>query len=182
MSRKSERELTFKLLFMSQFYEKKELSDELLLYFDAPFPFEDKENVSPDEETHSLKESVDDETRQRIVAKYVDILDKLDEIDKKIEEVFIKGKESAKNTDSDKDKDSKESDKKDKKKKKEPKGWSIDRIGKVELSIIRLAVYEILYDDTIPTAVSINEAVEMAKKFGPQDSHAFVNGILARFA
>ncbi len=182
MSRKSERELTFKLLFMSQFYEKKELSDELLLYFDAPFPFEDKENVSEDEEMRSLKESVDDETRQRVVAKYVDILDKLDEIDKKISEVSIKGRESDKEKDSGKEKNSKESEKNSKKKKKEPRGWSIDRIGKVELSIIRLAVYEILYDDSIPTAVAINEAVEMAKKFGPQDSHIFVNGILARFA
>ena len=46
MNRKTEREFTFKLLFMSDFYEKKELGDELLLYFDAPFPFEDKEGES----------------------------------------------------------------------------------------------------------------------------------------
>ena len=62
------------------------------------------------------------------------------------------------------------------------KGWTIDRIGKVELAILRLAVYEIVYDDNIPTSVAINEAVELSKKFGPQDSYAFVNGILARFA
>ena len=43
MNRKAEREFTFKLLFMSDFYEKKELGDELLLYFDAPSPFEEKE-------------------------------------------------------------------------------------------------------------------------------------------
>ena len=151
MNRKTEREFTFKLLFMSDFYEKKELGDELLLYFDAPFPFEDKEGESTSPETlTSLKESVNEEDRRRIVARYVDIIDKLDDIDKRISQVS--------------------------------KGWTIDRIGKVELEVLRLAVYEIVYDENIPTSVAINEAVELSKKFGPQDSYSFVNGILARFA
>ena len=55
------------------------------------------------------------------------------------------------------------------------------RMGKVELTILRLALFEMAYDDTIPEKVSINEAVELAKKFGGNDSPAFVNGILARF-
>lgn len=59
------------------------------------------------------------------------------------------------------------------------KGWSISRIGKVELSILRLAVYEMLYDDDIPVGVAIDEAVELAKKFGQDSSAAFINGILA---
>ncbi len=151
MNRKSEREFTFKLLFMSDFYDKKELKDELLLYFDAPFPFEESSEKNEDiNELSSLKENLSDDDRRRIVARYVEIIDKFDEIDKKISEVS--------------------------------KGWTIDRIGKVELAILRLAVYEILYDEGIPTSVSINEAVELAKKFGPQDSYSFVNGILARFA
>ncbi len=151
MNRKTEREFTFKLLFMSDFYEKKELGDELLLYFDAPFPFEEKEDgETASENITSLKESVNEDDRRRIVARYVDIIDKLDDIDKRISEVS--------------------------------KGWTIDRIGKVELALLRLAVYEIVYDDNIPTSVAINEAVELSKKFGPQDSYAFVNGILARFA
>ena len=62
------------------------------------------------------------------------------------------------------------------------KGWTIGRMGKVELAIIRLAVYEIRYDDDIPTSVAINEAVELAKKFGQDDSPSFVNGVLAKFA
>ena len=62
------------------------------------------------------------------------------------------------------------------------KGWTTDRMGKVDLTIIRLAVYEILYDDDVPTGVAINEAVELAKKFGRDESYSFVNGVLAKFA
>ena len=61
------------------------------------------------------------------------------------------------------------------------KGWSTERMGKVDLTIIRLAVFEILYDESVPNGVAINEAVEIAKKFGQDDSYRFVNGILARF-
>ena len=62
------------------------------------------------------------------------------------------------------------------------KGWSTDRMGKVDLTILRLAVYEIQHDDEVPTGVAINEAVELAKKFGQDSSPAFINGILAKFA
>ncbi len=65
---------------------------------------------------------------------------------------------------------------------KEAKGWDTTRMGKVDLTLIRLAVYEIKYDDEIPTGVAINEAVELAKKFGQDNSPAFVNGVLAKFA
>ena len=61
-------------------------------------------------------------------------------------------------------------------------GWDTQRMGKVELTIIRLAVYEIRFDETVPTGVAINEAVELAKKFGQEGSSGFVNGILAKFA
>lgn len=62
------------------------------------------------------------------------------------------------------------------------KGWSVERMGKVDITIIRLAVYEICYDDDIPTGVAINEAVELAKKFGQDESAGFINGVLAKFA
>ena len=65
---------------------------------------------------------------------------------------------------------------------KETSGWDTGRMAKVELTIIRLAIYEIKYDDTVPTGVAINEAVELAKKFGQDGSSAFVNGVLAKFA
>lgn len=62
------------------------------------------------------------------------------------------------------------------------KGWTTERMAKVDLTIIRLGVYEILYDGDVPTSVAINEAVELAKKFGQDESYSFVNGVLARFA
>ncbi|GFI16609.1 transcription antitermination protein NusB [Lachnospiraceae bacterium] len=61
-------------------------------------------------------------------------------------------------------------------------GWNTGRMGKVDLTILRLAVYEIMYDEDIPTSVAINEAVELAKKFGQDSSPSFVNGVLAKFA
>ena len=54
-------------------------------------------------------------------------------------------------------------------------------MSKVDLTILRLAVYEIEYDDSVPGSVAINEAVELAKKFGQDASSSFVNGILAKF-
>ena len=60
--------------------------------------------------------------------------------------------------------------------------WDTARMGKVDLTILRLAVYEMTYDDEVPTGVAINEAVELAKKFGQDASSSFVNGILAKFA
>ncbi len=62
------------------------------------------------------------------------------------------------------------------------KGWTTQRMGKVDLTILRLAVYEIVFDDDVPTGVAINEAVELAKKFGQEESSGFVNGVLAKFA
>ena len=60
-------------------------------------------------------------------------------------------------------------------------GWPVDRIGKAELAIMRLAVYEMLYDDDIPVNVAINEAVELAKSYGSDDNAAsFVIGVLAK--
>ena len=62
------------------------------------------------------------------------------------------------------------------------KGWTVDRVGRVELAILRLGVYEILYDDEIPAGVAISEAVELAKRFGADNAGSFVNGVLAKFA
>ena len=62
------------------------------------------------------------------------------------------------------------------------KGWKLERIGKSDLSILRLGVYEMLYDDDIPVGVAINEAVELAKSFGENESASFINGILGKLA
>lgn len=58
------------------------------------------------------------------------------------------------------------------------RGWAMSRISKAALSVLRLAVYEILYEKEIPVSVSINEAVELAKKYGAAEDASFVNGVL----
>lgn len=61
-------------------------------------------------------------------------------------------------------------------------GWKTTRMGKVDLTLIRLAVYEMKYEESVPVKVAINEAVELAKKYGTDESPAFVNGVLAKLA
>lgn len=56
--------------------------------------------------------------------------------------------------------------------------WSRDRISRVSLAVLRLAVYEMFYEDDTPVSVAINEAVELAKKFGGDEDSSFVNGVL----
>lgn len=59
-------------------------------------------------------------------------------------------------------------------------GWRLERIGKAELAILRLAVYEMLYDEDVPYKVAINEAVELTKIYCGDDARSFVNGLLAK--
>ena len=62
------------------------------------------------------------------------------------------------------------------------KGWKTTRMNKVDLTILRLAVYEMKWDDDVPEGVAINEAVELAKRFGGDSSSSFVNGVLGKVA
>lgn len=59
-------------------------------------------------------------------------------------------------------------------------GWKLSRMGKVDLAILRVAVFEMRFDDDIPEKVAVNEAVELAKKYGGEDSSSFINGVLAK--
>ncbi len=59
-------------------------------------------------------------------------------------------------------------------------GWKLSRVGKIELNILRLAVYEINYDETVPDIAAINEAIELAKIYGGDTSYGFINGVLAK--
>lgn len=61
------------------------------------------------------------------------------------------------------------------------KNWKLNRISKLNLCILRLSIFEILYLEDIPNKVSINEAVQLAKAYSEEKSHKFVNGVLARF-
>lgn len=61
-------------------------------------------------------------------------------------------------------------------------GWKLNRMSKVDLTILRLAVFEMRFDEDIPVKVAINEAVELAKNFGGDESPSFINGVLAKLA
>lgn len=131
MNRRSLREQVFKLLFRVEFNEKEEMEEQCHLFLEH----EDVE--------------ISEKDAEHIIGKFTEIHDRLEEIDKMIDE--------------------------------KAKGWSTDRMGKVELTIIRLAVYEMKFDESIPEGVAINEAVELAKNYGQDESSGFVNGVLAKF-
>lgn len=61
-------------------------------------------------------------------------------------------------------------------------GWALNRLAKVDLTILRMAVYEMLYMPEIPVGATVNEAVELAKRFGEEKSPGFINGILGSVA
>ena len=62
------------------------------------------------------------------------------------------------------------------------KGWKTTRMNKADLSILRLAVYEMRWDDDVPVGVAIDEAVELAKRYSSEDGPSFINGVLAKLA
>ena len=60
-------------------------------------------------------------------------------------------------------------------------GWKLSRISKVNIAILRLAFYEILYVEDVPDSVAVNEAVELAKKYATKEDASFINGILGAY-
>ena len=129
MTRRQIREEIFKLIFQIEFHDTEELPQQLRL--------------SLEEETDLGEQQVYVEDKCR------DLMDKVQEIDDRINENVT--------------------------------GWKTSRMSKVDLSIIRLAVYEIRYEK-IDRAIAINEAVEIAKKYSGEQAASFVNGVLARIA
>ena len=132
MSRRELREQIFLLLFSVEFNELSEMPQQMQMFLE-------------DDET--LRSESD---QAYITAKYDKIMEKLAEIDEKLNS--------------------------------KAENWDVARMGKVELTVLRLALYEMQYDEDVPVGVAINEAVELAKKFGQDNSGAFVNAILAKFA
>ncbi len=140
MKRTEIREQLFKLLFRVEFNASEEIDNQVKLFFDNP------SKVNSTDENIDITISEKDE--DYISAKFRKVVDRIDEIDKKIDSAAD--------------------------------NWTASRIGKVELTILRLAIYEMLYDDDVPESVAINEAVEIAKKYGQDGAGAFVNGVLAK--
>ncbi len=62
------------------------------------------------------------------------------------------------------------------------RGWKMNRLSKVALSLLKLAIYEIIFEKDIPVSVSINEAIDLAKKYGGAEDAPFVNGVLGSVA
>ena len=132
MSRRTEREAVFKLIFRREFNSEEEMKDQLAYFF------------GDNEESGKLSE----EEQKKVEDRYELAASHMEEID----EIISSNAE----------------------------GWNISRMGKVELAIIRLAVFEMRFDEDIPELVAIDEAVELAKKFGGDQAPSFINGVLAR--
>lgn len=58
-------------------------------------------------------------------------------------------------------------------------GWSLERIGNVEKALLKIATYEVLFED-VPAEIVVNEVIELAKRYGDEKSHEFINGVLAK--
>ena len=155
MSRRINRERVFMLLFSADYYDKKSMEEQIDRFF------EDEEEEYLEEEVLRIEEeggSVDEIT----IPAY--LTDGRDQIREKTLAIVEHIPELDKMLDE------------------KIQGWNTGRIGKTELALLRLALYEMRYDDSISDAVAINEAVELAKKYGQEKSGEFVNGVLAKFA
>lgn len=129
MKRAEIRENVFKLLFCNEFHNAEEMPEQYRLFL------------------NNLEES-SEKDRAYISSRVTNIVQKLDEIDKKINDVSV--------------------------------GWSTGRMSKTDLTIIRLAYYEMKMDEEVPEKVAVDQAIELAKKYGSDDSPSFINGILAK--
>ena len=154
MTRRQIREHVFKLLFDLDFYESGDFGEQIDLYFRQAAGEEDAQGA-PSAAWPDEKDEplpLNAEEKDR-----EDICSKTLAVVEKIPEI-------------------------DEASGKVAKGWKTKRMAKADLSLLRLAVYEIMYDDSVPAGVAINEAVELAKIYGSDSTPAFVNGILATFA
>lgn len=130
MNRRTIREHVFRMVFEKDFYNRKELPEQYLLYM---------------EELEATQQE-----KELLLERALKVVEMSEKIDKEIDIAS--------------------------------ESWRVSRIGKADLAILRLAVYEMKYDETIPVNVAINEAVELAKKYGGERSYGFINGVLAKLA
>lgn len=155
MKRSEVREHIFKIVFRAEFYPKEDWKDQSDIYLEQLMQQRESEFI----EKHELDSEEDDaslyEYREYLKQDLEVIGEKVENVLENLEEIDqVIGQIS--------------------------EGWKIARIGKVELAILRVAIYEIQKDEDIPDGVAINEAVELAKNYGTNKSASFVNGLLAK--
>ncbi len=145
MTKREERENTYRILFRAEFHPAAEMEEQIDSAITAL-----TEETDPPEEAAYLpgKQALQPEDTLRIRERLLQLLGRKTEIDGKIEAAS--------------------------------QGWNLSRIGKSELAILRLAVFEMLFDEEIPVKVAINEAVELSKRYCDEEARAFINGILGR--
>lgn len=154
MKRSEQREHIFKLLFGVEFNPAEELSEQISLYL---------ENAGITEE-----KDVD-----YITEKTTAIVTRLEEIDSLLNASAVSEKKTpAKPAPGRKSEANAQ----------KTISWKTSRMNKADLTILRLATYEMKMDDDVPVSVAINEAVELAKRFGGDESPSFINGILGKLA
>lgn len=147
ISRREARIHLFELLFKISFNPEQALDPQIKEFFENLELL--KELDDDDIKMPYSSKALTPEEEQELTLRAEDIVSKLPDIDRKIEELSS--------------------------------NWKLERMNKVDLNIIRLAAYEIIYDENIPERVSVNEAVEIAKIYGGEQSFSFVNGILGKF-
>lgn len=152
MSRHAIRKQVFLLLFRTEFHNAEEMPEQERLFFLQ----DDIEDTYKGTDIWAEEEEEPDKDEKRLD----------DESEKEVSERFHAIQEALPEI--------------DKELNEKMSGWSTERLGKVELTILRIALYEMRKDDTISDAVAINEAVELAKKYGQEKSGEFVNGVLAK--
>ena len=156
MKRSEVREHVFKIVFRTAFYPQEEWDEQVVFYL---------EQLSNSKMEAWREKNVVIEEDKRAYFEYLEKIEaELEPIGKRAKQIFATIGEVDSVIES------------------ISEGWKIGRIGKVELAILRVAIFEIQKDNDIPTGVAINEAVELAKVYGTEKSARFINGLLAKLA
>ncbi len=149
----AKRNFVFRMLFLGEFYPKAEVAEQQRIYLETQTVSDEKiaELLAKVEEDDE-KENGEIRITEELAKELMDRVSKISDVLGDVDSVIEKASV----------------------------GWDLKRIGKPELCILRVGVYEILWDEQIPDAVAVNEAVELAKKYGQEQSASFVNAILSK--
>ncbi len=167
MTRHKQREYIFQAIFRYDFTDVSELDEQIDLFMEDVIHDqfgEDPEDADQDEDKAAKGDKADDSavTEADIVSRYCSKYSDIRYIKEKTLDVISKIPEL------------------DKVISENCVGWTVEHMGKAELSILRLAVYEILFSEDVPRGVAINEAVNLAKIYCDEKSPSFINGVLAK--